>query len=252
LIHTPRSYILNWASACCRCLTTLAIVLVLTACPLRKSGLPPSAGTPDLQPSAPATGVYHTVASNENLSTIAKTYQVDLQQIAEVNNLKPPYLIKDKSVIFIPGATQPEKADLRATPQTTDQGRIEDYPDLLQWPVEGEIISEFGVAKGVQHNGISIHAAEGTPVKAAAEGKIGHVGSIPGLGNVILIEHANRLVTVYAHLKEIRTKAGDQVHTGRVVGTVGTSGRVDKPSLYFEVRSRSKPRNPLFFLARKP
>jgi murein DD-endopeptidase MepM/ murein hydrolase activator NlpD len=63
-------------------------------------------------------------------------------------------------------------------------------------------------------------------------------------------EHASRLVTVYAHLKEIRVNSNRTVKRGDIIGTVGTSGRVETPSLYFEVRSRSKPRNPLFFLGR--
>ena len=65
------------------------------------------------------------------------------------------------------------------------------------------------------------------------------------------MEHANRLVTVYAHLKEIRVANDQSVKRGEIIGTVGTSGRVETPSLYFEVRSRSKPRNPLFFLGRR-
>ena len=103
----------------------------------------------------------------------------------------------------------------------------------------------------MQHNGISIKAPPGTPVRSAANGTVGHVGAIPGYGKVILIEHNNRLVTVYAHLDEIRTREKDRVTNGQVIGTVGSTGRVDTPSLYFEVRSRSKPRNPLFFLSKR-
>jgi murein DD-endopeptidase MepM/ murein hydrolase activator NlpD len=203
-----------------------------------------------LQPEIPASGVYHTVAQQENLSGIARAYNVDLQLLAEVNNLKPPYLIKENTLIFIPGASQ-VKTVVRGSQHSGEKSRIEDFIGLLQWPVNGEITSEFGVRTGVQHNGITIQALEGTPVKAAADGRVGHVGSISGYGNVVLIEHANRLVSVYAHLKEIRVKAGDHLQTGHIIGTVGSSGRVENPSLYFEVRSRSKPRNPLFFLARK-
>jgi murein DD-endopeptidase MepM/ murein hydrolase activator NlpD len=117
--------------------------------------------------------------------------------------------------------------------------------------VEGRIVAEFGVKRGVQHNGVSIEAAEGAPVMAVQDGKVGHVGSIPGYGNVILIEHQNRLVTVYAHLKEMKVSPGKTVKQGSIIATVGSTGRTDQPQLYFEIRSKSKPRNPLFFLKKK-
>lgn len=130
----------------------------------------------------------------------------------------------------------------------TDKLRVEDFRGSLAWPVDGKVISEYGVRGGVQYNGIGIQAREGTPVKAAADGRVGSVKTIGEYGKVVLIEHADRLVTVYAHLKEIRVTNGEQVKRGQIIGTVGTSGRVETPSLHFEVRSRSKPRNPLFFL----
>jgi murein DD-endopeptidase MepM/ murein hydrolase activator NlpD len=132
-----------------------------------------------------------------------------------------------------------------------DEPVVEDFSGALAWPVRGKIASEFGVRGGAQHNGIEIQAAEGTSVRAAASGRVGYVGSIPLYGNVVLIEHPNRLVTVYGHLKTIRVQNAAEVKRNDIIGTVGASGRADTPSLYFEVRSRSKPRNPLFFLDQK-
>jgi len=190
------------------------------------------------------------VKQNENLSVIAKAYDVNPQHLAEVNNLKPPYDLKADSKIFVPGASQVKA--IRAAPERRRaEPRVEAFTGLLSWPVNGKVVSQFGVRNGIQHNGIAIQAAEGTPIRAAESGKVGHVGKIAGLGNVVLIEHPNRLVTVYAHLKEIRVKQGIAINRGRIIGSVGSSGRTASPSLYFEVRSRSKPRNPLFFLDRK-
>lgn len=243
-IHTlgPRAF---------KALLLITLAAMLAGCPHHNSGFPPPLQHPALQSRTPVSGVDHIVGKDETLTEIAKTYNVDVQQLAEVNNLDPPYLIKENGRIFIPGVSQLKKVD-RKQKSEKEAGHVEDFPGLLTWPVEGTVVSQFGVRKGVQYNGISIQAPKGSPVRAAGEGRVGYVGSIPSFGKVVLIEHANRLVTVYAHLEKIGTKNGTTVKTGHIIGTVGSSGRVDTPSLYFEVRSRSKPRNPLFFLSRRP
>lgn len=225
----------------------LFLAILAGGCPHISSGLPPSVRLPPLEPVRPAAGVYHTVQQDENLGGIAKTYEIEPQQLAEVNNLRPPYVIKQSSRVFVPGASQVKPVDANKAPPPLEP-RVEEFTGILSWPVEGRVVSEFGVRDGLQHNGIVIEAAEGTPVSAAAEGKVGYVGQISGRVKVVLIEHPNRMVTVYAHLGEIRAAEGQLIKRGEIIGAVGSSGRVDSPSLYFEVRSRSNPRNPLFFL----
>ena len=77
------------------------------------------------------------------------------------------------------------------------------------------------------------------------------MGARQGYGNIILIEHADRNLTVYAHLRETNVSKGRAVSRGEVIGTIGRSGLPEKSALYFEVRSHSKPRNPRFFLDRQ-
>jgi murein DD-endopeptidase MepM/ murein hydrolase activator NlpD len=225
-------------------------LIALAGCPHYNAGLPPNVRLPAIQSSVPASGVYHPVKQNENLSSIAEAYDVNPQYLAEVNNLKPPYNLVTDSKIFVPGASKLK--EIRVAPESrSTEPSVQAFTGVLAWPVNGKVVSEFGVRNGTQHNGIGIQAAEGTPIKAAADGKVGHVGKIAGYGNVVLIEHPDRLVTVYAHLKEINLKQGDPVNRGQIIGSVGASGRAAEPSLYFEVRLRSKPRNPLFFLDRR-
>jgi lipoprotein NlpD len=232
----------------------VAVILVLvtfaSGCPHYNAGVPAALRLPQLKPNNPVAGVYHNVERNESLSDIAKAYDVDLQHLAEVNNLRPPYSIEAGTKVFVPGASRQRPVAVRQKPPT-EELRVQDFGGILAWPVKGKIVSEYGVRGGIQYNGIGIQAKEGTPVTAAADGRIGHVGTIKGYGKVVLIEHADRLVTVYAHLKEIRVANDQSVKRGEIIGTVGTSGRVETPSLYFEVRSRSKPRNPLFFLGKR-
>jgi len=229
---------------------TALVVTATAGCIHLNTGLPPSLQLPILRHNSPASGVYHVVERDESLWNIAKTYGVDLQALAEVNNLKPPYTIKPKDKIFVPTATETKKVETTSAAAVEEQ-TVEDFSGALAWPVRGKIISEYGVREGTQYNGIGIQADEGTPVRAAGSGRVGYVGTIQPYGNVVLIDHPNRLVTVYGHLKEIRVKNDASVKRNEIVGVVGTSGRADVPSLYFEVRSRKKPRNPLFFLDQK-
>lgn len=229
----------------------MAVLAALPAgCPYHQSGLPPFLKSSSLKPKVPAAGIYHTVARDENLWGIAKTYDVNLQVLAEVNNLKPPYTLRENTKLFIPGAFEARSVEIAARSAQAPTA-VQEYAGTLSWPVRGLVESEYGVRDGEQHNGISIRAEEGTPIRSAADGTVGHVGDIPGFGNVVLIEHADRIVTVYAHLKDTHVKRGTEVKNGQVIGTVGSSGRVKTPSLYFEVRSKSLPRNPLFFLPRE-
>ncbi|MGB6067756.1 MAG: peptidoglycan DD-metalloendopeptidase family protein [Desulfomonilaceae bacterium] len=228
----------------------MAILVFMTfasGCPYYSTALPTAFRPSRLTPNNPVSGIYHVVGRNEGLSDIAKAYAVDLQNLAEVNNLTPPYSIRAGSRIFIPGASRKRLIVTSQRPPAKGS-RVQDFRGSLAWPVNGNVISQFGARNGVQYNGITIQAKEGTPVAAAADGQVGRVKTIGEYGKVVLIEHPGRLVTVYAHLKEVRVTNGQPVKRGEIIGTVGTSGRVHAPSLYFEVRSRSKPRNPIFFL----
>jgi murein DD-endopeptidase MepM/ murein hydrolase activator NlpD len=232
-----------------KCFLALFLLFILSGCPHISTGIPEALKPPWFESSVPARGTYHEVSGKETLSEIADAYKVDSLWLAELNNLEKPYTLKPGMKIFIPGALQTRKPVLAPDKPPPAEKPLENFTGILSWPVIGPLASQFGVREGIQYNGILIEAKEGTPVVSSADGKVGHVGTIPGYGNVIILEHANRLVTVYAHLSDMKVSSGKEVKRGQVIGTVGKSGRVDKAALYFEVRSRSKPRNPLFFLS---
>ncbi len=118
-------------------------------------------------------------------------------------------------------------------------------------PVEGRISGEFGGQRIMNkvpkspHRGMDIAAKEGTPVKSAAKGKV--VLAYPNLfysGNVVVIDHGFGLQTIYAHLKEIKVKLGDEVAQGDVIGLVGKTGRATGPHLHFGASLRNLRFNP--------
>jgi len=98
------------------------------------------------------------------------------------------------------------------------------------------------------HEGIDFPAETGTPVIAAASGKVVYAEMHPAYGKMIEIDHGNGLVSRYAHNSALFVKEGDLVLRGQRIATVGSSGRSTGPHLHFEVRLNGTPQNPARFL----
>ncbi|MGC8658532.1 MAG: peptidoglycan DD-metalloendopeptidase family protein [Desulfomonilaceae bacterium] len=195
---------------------------------------------------------YHMVAKDETLSGIAREYGVGVQDLARMNGIEKPYELKEGSRLIIP-KTQ-NLVQLKEDDGSKDESeKIGERSDSkLAWPICGKIIKKFGTGDKLRKNGITLEGDSGAKVRAAESGKVGHAGEIPGLGKVVLIDHSERLVSVYAYLNEISVAEGDHVARNQVIGYLSNSANNKKPSLYFEVRSHAKPVNPLKFLSSKP
>lgn len=117
-------------------------------------------------------------------------------------------------------------------------------------PVDGRIISAYGPKEGGLHNdGINIKAPRGTPVRSADNGVVVYAGNeIQGYGNLVLVRHADRWMTAYAHMDKILVKKGDTLKQGQSLGTVGSTGQIDSPQLHFEVRRGTEAMNPQKYL----
>jgi murein DD-endopeptidase MepM/ murein hydrolase activator NlpD len=98
------------------------------------------------------------------------------------------------------------------------------------------------------HEGIDFPAEVGTPVQAAASGKVVFADVHPEYGKMVEIDHGNGLVTRYAHASKLLVKEGDLVVAGQQIAAVGTTGRSTGPHLHFEVRQNGVPQNPARFL----
>ena len=111
-----------------------------------------------------------------------------------------------------------------------DEARVTSTFGMRVHPISGEL---------KQHNGLDLAAAEGTPVAAAADGKVVFSGEEDGYGNLVIIEHADGRRTYYGHLAEIMVQDGQQVAAGQQVATVGSTGQSTGPHLHFELRDQS-------------
>jgi len=110
----------------------------------------------------------------------------------------------------------------------------------LDLPVKGRISSTVGLRTDPingdirMHNGIDIAIAEGTPVKPVAYGRVAYSGMQPGYGNMVIIQHEDRMISIYAHHLRNLVKTGDRVSKEAIVAYSGSTGHSTGPHLHFE------------------
>ena len=203
----------------------------------------------------------HIVQSGNTLWDIANCYKVSVIEIRGLNNLKVKDKIYKGKKLFIPINEKNRnlvckdtsklivKVDKRKKKILNKKNIVSNKTDYL-WPVKGKILSKYGLlAKGLRNDGINISANKGDPVFASKDGKVVYAGNeIQAFGNLILIKHYDNKTTAYAHLDKIKVKKGQTVKKGEVIAALGSSGKVSKPQLHFELRDSNGPLNPLKYL----
>ena len=159
---------------------------------------------------------------------------------------KPDQVNKDKSK----QNKQPQKPAQKTTKSSKPQTIVARSSSKFTWPVRGKILSNYGAKNGGLFNdGINISAAAGSSVSAAENGVVAYAGNeVKGMGNLVIIQHSDGWMTVYAHMDSMNVRRGAHVKVGQKIGTVGKTGKVDKPQLHFEVRKGTKAYNPIQYL----
>lgn len=120
----------------------------------------------------------------------------------------------------------------------------------FSWPVQGKVILKYGATTdGLRNDGINIAAPAGAPVMASADGTVAYAGNqLRGFGNLVLIRHANGLITAYAHNQSLLVQKGDKVKRGATIARVGSTGNVPTSQLHFEIRKGEEPVDPMKYL----
>ena len=210
---------------------------------------------------------YHVVRPGETLSEIGYAYRIPWRKLAALNGTRnPDHIVAGQRLHMPPGARYDRSRAARARSSRSrhekrharsrwrskapaaHQPIPKDTEKLFSWPLSGRLTSRFGPRNGSFHDGIDIAAPAGTPVRAAAAGRVIFSDALRGYGNVVIVKHANGFTTVYAHQRRNLVKDGQIVQRGEIIGEVGETGRVTGPSLHFEVRSGKNARNPLHYL----
>jgi murein DD-endopeptidase MepM/ murein hydrolase activator NlpD len=127
-------------------------------------------------------------------------------------------------------------------------GPVRQGSGQLIWPVNGPVVSPFGMRWGRLHAGVDIAVGSGTPIRAADAGHVVLMGWVGGYGNYTCVQHTGSLSTCYAHQSSFATSNGASVGQGQVIGYVGCTGHCFGDHLHFETRVGGSPVDPMGYL----
>ena len=197
----------------------------------------------------PVDGVLHMVAGGDNLSSLAAKYKVSVDQIASyhLNGLESADTpIKKGTQLVIPFGIKPYIPRQVAIYQGPVPSNASRGSGRFVWPVGGAITQRFWSG----HRAIDVGARTGAPIKASDSGYViaARHGWNGGYGTMVMVDHGNGLVSLYAHMNSIYVRPGESVAKGQQLGTVGNTGYSTGPHLHFEIRFQGVPRNPFTYL----
>jgi septal ring factor EnvC (AmiA/AmiB activator) len=118
----------------------------------------------------------------------------------------------------------------------------------MQWPVAGRLVTRFGQTRKVgqlKWRGVLISATEGSDVHAVSHGQVVFADWFRGFGLLIILEHGDGYMSLYGYNQSLHKEVGDWVSSGELISSVGVSGGQRAPGLYFELRHRGRPVNPM-------
>lgn len=206
------------------------------------------------------------VKRGDTLYSIALEHGVDYRELAQWNSLDDPAKIRVGQVLRVrpeegrgaqvsrvnigtpvesrplgaPAPAKPAPAAAKPTPPAADADALK-----FIWPAKGKVIAPFEQTRG---KGVDIDGRVGDPIVASARGKVTYVGSgIRGLGKMLIIQHSDEYLTVYAHTSQILVKEQQIVERGQKIAEIGSSD-ADKPMLHFQIRKHGRPLDPKQFL----
>ena len=206
-----------------------AAALVLAACSTAPSSGPVPEG-------------HYRVQSGDTLYRIGQRFGQSVQTLAAWNNLNDPTKIEVGQVLKVrqTGRQQPNLKESRPVAPTN---RL-----TLQWPAANGSANIIGHYNGSSNKGIDIAGEQGSPVRAAAAGKVLYAGEdVRGYGKMILLSHNSSTITAYAHNDSFAVQKGQTVEAGQTIAAMGSTD-TDRVKLHFEVCINGKAVNPMQYL----
>ena len=193
--------------------------------------------TPNVVPQG-MPGIYHRVERGQTLWKIAKTYSLDLDDLARVNRISDTTSLEVGQLIFIPNQKRHEPLPVISS------------GDDFMWPLRGRVIASFGsLYNSMINKGINIQPSGNLDVVASRSGKVVFLSEeFGGFGKTLIVDHGDGLSTVYARNLVVFVKAGDNVQKGQLIAKAGSAGRDKNVYLHFEVRKGYVSQNPYYYL----
>lgn len=140
-----------------------------------------------------------------------------------------------------------------ASPAQRDMVDLARLKGQLRLPTRGAVSNRFGTVRqeGSTWKGVFIGAATGSEVRSIAGGRVVFAEWMRGFGNLLIVDHGNGYLSIYANNDSLRRQVGDEVRAGETIATVGNSGGNPESGLYFELRHQGKPLDPLAWVSAK-
>jgi septal ring factor EnvC (AmiA/AmiB activator) len=123
----------------------------------------------------------------------------------------------------------------------------------LKWPARGKLKNTFGAVRegDLRWQGWLISTPSGTDISAVHHGRVVFSNYMRGFGLLVIIDHGNSFMSLYAHNQELMRETGDWVQSGDIVAQAGNTGGLINPALYFEIREKGLPVNPKIWLGNR-
>ena len=138
--------------------------------------------------------------------------------------------------------------------RAADAGKIDGVKiNGAQWPVSSRPKNAYGkkADNGRPWQGLVFSVPVGTVVRSIDAGRVMYANDFKNYGNLVIVDHGDRLASVYANNQKLLVKEGDLIGTGDVIALSGETGNIGYPALYFEIRKEGKPVDPIQFLKRR-
>ncbi len=197
----------------------------------------------------------------DTLYALSRRYDVSVDRLAGLNQLKKPYVIKPGQTIFL----KPLNTGKPATSKTRTAGSVKSgntksqythstaqaisWPRTVRWqrPAKGKIVKKFNRNRN-DAKGIGVAGKKGSAIVAAASGKVVYSGNgLISYGNLIIIKHNKTFLSAYAYNRKLLVKEGEVVKAGQQIAEMGNKDKT-KTLLHFEIRKNGKPVDPLKYL----
>ncbi|MDR1162781.1 MAG: peptidoglycan DD-metalloendopeptidase family protein [Candidatus Accumulibacter sp.] len=143
--------------------------------------------------------------------------------------------------------TAPTEVAIEATPEASSESRFARLRGSLRLPTRGVVTNRFGAPRqeGSSWKGLFIRAAAGSEVKSIASGRVVFADWMRGFGNLMIVDHGDNYLSIYGNNDALLKQVGDATDGGDVIASVGNSGGNPESGLYFEIRYRGQPLDPL-------
>ncbi|NOQ88151.1 MAG: peptidoglycan DD-metalloendopeptidase family protein [Gammaproteobacteria bacterium] len=200
----------------------------------------------------------------DTLYGLSKQYGVSVDRLAQLNQLKKPYIIKPGQTIFLkPLNTGSQSSNTTTksskkngsrttsskTQYTQSQAQAVSWPKTVRWqrPANGKIVKKFSRNRN-DAKGIDIAGKKGNAIVASADGKVVYSGNgLISYGNLIIIKHNKTFLSAYAYNRKLLVKEGSIVKAGQQIAEMGSKDK-SNARLHFEIRKNGKPVDPLKYL----